>query len=300
MNPMGSLSALNDPEGARIADSLPSVIDAHVHLFPDELFAAIWAWFDQYAWPIRYKLNSLQVIEFLVSRGIDRIVGLHYAHRPGVARYLNLYMASLCKSCPQLIGTATIFPGEKNAAEILKHGFQLGLAGVKLHSHVQFFSMDSPEMHEIYEICSEYEKPLIIHVGREPKSPVFDYKRDPYEICGAEKVEPVLKQYPDLKVLVPHLGADEYEAFSNLINDYDNLWLDIAMVMADYLPDTNPPRLSGMRLDRVWYGTDFPHIPYAWDRELNRLCSMGFPESDLALILGGNALTLFSSEELNS
>ncbi|MBI5251258.1 MAG: amidohydrolase [Desulfomonile tiedjei] len=290
---IGSLSALDDKEGTQIPGSLPTVIDAHVHLFPDELFAAIWAWFDKFAWPIRYKLDSQGVIEFLLSRGIDRIVGLHYAHRPGIARHLNRYMASLCKSCPQLIGTATIFPGEKADRDILEEAFQMGLAGVKLHSHVQFFSMDSPEMHEIYEICSEYQKPLIMHVGREPKSPVFNYKTDPYEICGADKVEPVLKGYPNLNVIVPHLGADEYAAFAKLIHDYDNLWLDIAMVLADYLPQTNPPKLSEMRSDRVLYGTDFPHLPYAWDRELKRLCALGLSESDLAMVLGGNALSLF-------
>lgn len=294
----GFLAAENDPEGARIPESLPSVIDAHVHLFPQELFAAIWAWFDQFAWPIRYKLTSQQVIEFLLSRGIERVVGLHYAHKPGIARQLNLHMASLCKSCPQLIGTATVFPGEKEARQVLESAFQSGLAAVKLHAHVQSFSLDSPEMHEIYETCSEHRKPLIMHVGREPKSPSFGYRVDPYLICGAQKVEPVLKAYPGLKILVPHLGADEYAAFGKLMEDYDNLWLDIAMVMADYLPDTNPPKLSEMRLDRVLYGTDFPHLPYAWDRELKRLCDLKLNDADLAMILGDNALTLFSDSPI--
>jgi len=66
------------------------------------------------------------------------------------------------------------------------------------------------------------------------------------------------------------------------------------MVMADYLPDTNPPKLSEMRLDRVLYGTDFPHLPYAWDRELKRLCDLKLDDTDLAMVLGGNVSTLFS------
>lgn len=291
---IGSLAGLNDPEGAEIPGGLPPVIDAHVHLFPDELFSAIWSWFDKFAWPIRYKYDSKEVIEFLLSRGVDRIVGLHYAHRPGIARNMNLYMASLCKSCPKLIGSATVFPGEAGARDILDSAFDMGLAAVKLHAHVQFFSMDSTEMHEIYEACCDRRKPLIMHVGREPKSPFFDYKTDPYSICGAAKVETVLRQYPDLKIVVPHLGADEYDAFATLLKNYDNIWLDIAMVLADYLPDTNPPNLSEMRSDRIMYGTDFPNIPYAWDRELNHLCALGLSESDLELVLGGNALKLLT------
>ena len=293
---MGSLSLLNDLEGDRVPESLPPIVDAHVHLFPDELFAAIWSWFDRFAWPIRYKLGSHEVLEFLLSRGVNKVVGLHYAHRPGIAKNLNAYMALLCKSFPQLIGTATVFPGEKDAGEILERAFDIGLAGVKLHSHVQFFSMNSREMHEIYEICSKHGNPLIIHAGKEPRSPVFEYKVDPYEICGAARVEPVLKEYPDLNIVVPHLGADEYDIFGELIRKYDNLWLDIAMVLADYLPDPKPPDFTAMRLDRVMYGTDFPHLPYAWDRELSKLCGLGLDESDLAGVLGGNAMRLFSNE----
>ena len=89
------LPAIGDCEGNHVPPNLPVVIDAHVHLFPDHLFASIWQWFDKFGWPIRYRLNSDGVIEFLLSRGVCHIVGLHYAHRPGVARDLNRYLAEL-------------------------------------------------------------------------------------------------------------------------------------------------------------------------------------------------------------
>lgn len=133
-----------------------------------------------------------------------------------------------------------------------------------------------------------------MHVGREPKNPYFSYKLDPYLICGADKVERVLMAYPDLKVCVPHLGADEFVEYQRLLNNYDNLWLDIAMATADYLPGNSPPSLDEMRIDRIMYGTDFPNIPYAWDRELKRLCRSGLPAESLGLVLGQNAGRLFS------
>jgi len=113
-----SLPALNDTEGAHVPESLPEVIDAHVHLFPDNLLESIWQWFEKYGWPIRYRLRSPQIIEFLLARGVSRIVGLHYAHRPGMARDLNAYMAKLCRRFPRLTGMATVFPGEENACPI--------------------------------------------------------------------------------------------------------------------------------------------------------------------------------------
>jgi len=287
------LPAPGDREGDRIPGDVPFVVDAHVHLFPDSLFEAIWGWFDQFGWPIRYRLSSPQIIEFLLSRGVGHIVGLHYAHKPGIARQLNSYMAKLCGSYPQLTGAATIFPGEEEAAGILKEAFQLGLNAVKLHAHVQGFRLDSAGMHEIYEVCSAFDKPLVMHVGREPKNPYFPYPVDPYLICVAEKVEQVIKDYPKLRICVPHLGADEYAAYSRMIEQYDNLWLDTTMMLADYLP-TTPPPLSGMRVDRIMFGTDIPNIPYAWDREIRKLRQMDLPTESLDLILAKNALEFFS------
>ena len=286
------LPAINDPEGERVPEYLPLIVDAHVHLFPDRLFTSVWQWFDQFGWPIRYKLRAPDVLEFLLSRGVRHIVGLHYAHKPGVARELNAYMTNLCSLYPQLTGTATVFPGEEDATGILKDAFELGLSGVKLHSHVQCFDMNSEGMHEIYEVCVAYDRPLVMHVGREPKIPAYDC--DPHLLCSAAKLEEILKDYGKLRVCVPHLGADEFVAYQKMLEQYDNLWVDTTMTLADYLPNANPVPLSDMRVDRIMYGTDFPNIPYAWDRELKRLCELGLPEESLVLILGENAVRFFS------
>ncbi|UCF95775.1 MAG: amidohydrolase [Desulfobacterales bacterium] len=290
------LPFLGDTEGASVPASLPAVIDAHVHLFPDALFASIWQWFERFGWPIRYKLKAPEVVDFLLGRGIDQVIALHYAHKPGVARQLNAYMADFCRQRARVTGMATVFPGERDARRILEEAFASGLAGVKLHAHVQCFDMNGPAMDEIYQVCMAFDKPLIMHVGREPKSSA--YPCDPYELCRAEKLETVLKTYPGLKVCVPHLGADEFAAYRRMLEKYANIWLDTTMTLADYLPFVSVPQLSAMRADRLIYGTDFPNLPYAWDREIKRLCRLNLPEESLAWILGQNAARLFAIDNL--
>jgi uncharacterized protein len=294
--PSGMLKAplplLRDPEGSGIPESLPRVVDAHVHLFPDGVFASIWQWFDRFGWPIRYKFKANDVVGFLLSRGIGHIIALHYAHRPGVSRELNSHMADLCRRYPQVTGMATVFPGEEKAGDILEEGFSQGLAGVKLHAHVQCFDLAGAGMGEVYEICESSGKPLVMHVGREPKSPA--YHCDPYALCSASKLERVIREHPRLKVCVPHLGADEFSAYLEMIERYDNIWLDTTMMLAEYLPGCTPPHLGGMRPDRIMYGTDFPNIPYAWDRELTRITRLGLPGDSLARILGGNAAEFYA------
>ncbi len=222
-------------------------------------------------------MSATEILEFLFKRGVGHIVGLQYAHKPGIAVELNRFMAKLCRKFPkQLTGMATLFPGEDEAKAILENAFKLGLKGVKLHSHVQHFDMNSSDMDIIYDVCSSHEKPIVMHVSREPKSPA--YKCDPYLLCSADKLEAVIKNYPKLKVCVPHLGVDEYSAYQKLIEKYDNLWLDTTMVLADYFLNHPPPPLIEMRTDRIMYGSDFPNIPYAWDREIKAIQKMNLPK----------------------
>ena len=290
------LPQIMDKEGACLPAGLPLVVDAHVHIFPQGLFTAIWQWFDAHAWSIRYRLSTAGVFDFLLSHGISHIVALQYAHKPGIAAALNRYMAAQCSEYQEKVtGMATIFPGEPDAVAILAEAFDMGLAGVKLHAHVQCFDMNGPEMDPIYELCANVDKPMVMHVGREPKSP--HYACDPYAICRADKLERVIENFPRLRVCVPHLGLDELSAYRHLIEAYDNLWLDTTMALADYFPLPEDIDLSHYRLERVMYGSDFPNIPYAWDRELKKLNQLnlsGLSDDALAWIVHRSAAAFFN------
>lgn len=113
------LPAVDDPEGEGLPADLPPVIDAHVHVFPDPVWPAVHRWFDEHAWPLRYRMRSPEIVRFLLSRGVEAVVALQYAHRPGLAREMNAHMAALCKAEPRVIGLATAYPGEPDAEAIL-------------------------------------------------------------------------------------------------------------------------------------------------------------------------------------
>jgi len=288
--------AVGDEEDDFIPLDLPGIVDAHVHVFPGAVFEALWEWFEKFAWPIRYKGTTSELLEYLFKRGIDHIVALQYAHKPGIARDLNQYMSDLCRKFPgRITGMATVFPGESDAGLILEEAFAAGLGGVKLHAHVQCFDMNSADMEPVYEVCSHRGKPLVMHVGREPKSEA--YMCDPYKLCRAEKLEQVLKSYPDLKICVPHLGMDEYNAYQRMIETYDNLWLDTSVACADFLPTEEVIRFDKMRVDRIMYGSDFPNIPYAWDREIKQIKAAQLSSASLEKIFSENARNFFGIKD---
>ena len=62
-----------------------------------------------------------------------------------------------------------------------------------------------------------------------------------------------------------------------MLGAYPNLHLDTTMVIGGYF--ARQPDLAILRRhpDRILYGTDFPNIPYGWDRELRALRAMKLP-----------------------
>lgn len=283
---------LDDAEGAAVPAGL-TVVDAHVHLFPDGVFEAIWRWFDRHAWPIRYRLHSEAVIAFLQERGVSRFCALHYAHKPGLAALLNRYVAELAASHRDVvIPLGTVMPGEPDAEGVVREALgPLGLRGIKLHCHVQRMGADDPRIDVVYAHCQDAGVPVVIHAGREPSSPAYGV--DTRALCAAGQIERVLQRFPRLKLVVPHLGADEFAEYLALVDRYENLWLDTTMAIAGYFPGELPETLFPGRASRLLYGTDFPNLPYAWDRELHRLLAAVPAPREREAVLSGNALRLF-------
>lgn len=284
------LAGLDDPEGDAVPAGL-AVVDAHVHLFPPGVFQALWKWFEAHAWPVRYRLEAEGVVEFLVTRGVRRFCALHYAHKPGMARALNRFVREVADAHSQVIPLGTVFPGEPDAAEIVREALgPLGLRGIKLHCHVQRLAADDPRLDAVYAVCEEVGRPVVIHAGREPASPAYGV--DTRALLGASQVERVLQRYPRLTLVVPHLGADEFDAYAALLDRHENLYLDTTMSITGFFPAGPSPALFPGRAARLLYGTDFPNLPYAWDRELHAVLR-AVPASQRHAILAGNALRLF-------
>jgi hypothetical protein len=99
---------------------------------------------------------------------------------------------------------------------------------------------------------------------------------------------------------VPHLGFDEISEYRRLVEKYDTLWLDTTMVLTDYFPLGGAIELGGYRLDRIMYGSDFPSIPYAWDRELKWLRESSLSSDSLEWVLHKSASIFFNLDLLPS
>lgn len=268
------------------------LVDAHVHLFPPRVFEAIWSWFRTHAWPIRYEYQAQEILRYLEQQHVERFFALHYSHGLGMARATNAFVTEMARRSPRIVPFGTVLPGEPEAQAIVTESLDdLGHAGLKLHCHVQKVAPDDPRMFPIYEALSRRGKVLVLHAGREPASPAYAF--DCRGLCGVEPVARVLARYPDLKLVVPHLGQDEWREFLSLCRESRSLYLDTAMAVGGYLTEDRPSREDLLPVaDRILFGTDFPNLPYAWARERDWLMALGLPEPALRAVLHDNALRL--------
>lgn len=276
----------------RAAGMLQGVTDAHVHLFPEGFYQALWRWFDAHAWNIAFRGTAEQTLAQLHAAGSEHAVALVFAHKPGVARHLNAYLGDLCRSAPQVVGVGTVLPGEPDAVAIAREAIERhGLRGIKLHCHVQKIAIDDPATLAVLAACQAMGVPAVVHAGQEPSSSAYGI--DTHALCSAARTERVLQQLPNLRLVVPHLGADEYAAYFDLLSRHENLYLDTAMACAEYFAVRPDWQQVTRWSHRILYGTDFPIVPYAADRELRVLARRIVDDAALERILRGTAAGLW-------
>jgi predicted TIM-barrel fold metal-dependent hydrolase len=236
------------------------IIDLHTHLMPERLAQAVRAYFRAHLWHPRYAAPTDELVKTLVAAGVSRFVFMAYAHREGMSRSLNHWVANVQTTfAPHAIGFATFHPddGASLVAELADEAFgRLALLGAKLHPQVGRFALDDPRLDPLYERAIARGALLLIHAGRRP---------EPGDNVGARAFARLMRRFPTLKVIVAHAGADEFDAFFDLCGLYEGVYLDTAMVFNRFLGGPPPIERVLEFQDRVVFGSDFPNIPYRWE-----------------------------------
>ncbi|HON63161.1 MAG TPA: amidohydrolase family protein [Desulfomonilia bacterium] len=266
------------------------IIDFHVHLFPDELFEAIWRFFQrEYGLPIVHQLYARECIEYLRERGVNTIVYSNYAHREGVAGSLNEWNLRLLDETDEIYCFVAFHPGDDDALGMIRRVFEHPkVLGCKLHFLVQRFYPHDERLFPLYEEVLAQGKRLLLHVGTGPIG---------NEYVGISHLLKVLKRYPGLKLNIAHMGAFEFIDFFELLKQYPEIHLDTSYC---FLPGSfRMFRMEKSVLEslkgRLLYGSDFPNLFHHRREELNALLGMELSQEFYDRVFRDNALDLLRS-----
>ena len=273
---------------------LPGIIDVHTHFMPARVLNKVWDYFDAAGpkigrpWPITYREAEDERVERLRAYGVLAFSSMLYPHRPEMGAWLNSWSAEFASRHSDCLHTATFYP-EETAGVYVRDALDAGAQVFKSHIQVGEYDPGHPLLDSVWGALSEAQVPTVIHCGSGPVAGDF---------TGPGPVAGVLERFPDLPLIVAHMGMNDYSEFLDLAEKYPNVYLDTTMAFTDFVEESMPfPPSERGRLadlgDKILLGTDFPNIPYPYPHQLEALARLEMGEDWLRAVWHGNAARLF-------
>ena len=125
---------------------IPGLYDVHVHFLPAKIMAKVWEQFDTAGpligrpWPITYRGSDDERVAQLRALGVRRFSALSYAHKPGIAGFLNDWARDFAQRVPECLHSATFYP-EPSAADYVADGIDEGVEIFTIHVQVGNFDV---------------------------------------------------------------------------------------------------------------------------------------------------------------
>lgn len=267
---------------------MPGAIDIHTHFLPESVMRSVWDYFGraevEYGrpWPIVYRWPERMRVQHLRDMGVRHFPALSYAHRPGMARWLNQWSAQFAKETPGCLRSGTFFP-ESGVEAYMGQAVADGLQVAKVHLQVGDFDPRDPLLDGVWPLLAEAGVPVVVHCGSAPL---------PGRFTGVGPIRAVIDRHPSLRVVIAHMGAGEFDEFFALVRQRPGLYLDTTMALTDFMEQITPfprhllPDLRALAGDgRVLLGTDFPNIPYPYAHQIEALQRAGLTDSELAVVV---------------
>jgi uncharacterized protein len=272
---------------------LPGLADVHVHFLPPPVMARVWEHFDAAGpllgrpWPINYRSSDDDRVATLRELGVRWHGALPYAHRPGIATYLNEWAAEFAERTPGCLRCATLYP-EPGVVEEVSRRVGEAVQLFKVHVQVGDFDVRDPLLDPVWGLLAEAGTPVVVHAGSGPV---------PNRHTGPGPMAELLARHPRLGAIIAHLGAPEYAEFVGLAERYERVHLDTTMAFTDFFEAAAPvprsllPRLADLG-DRILLGSDFPNIPYAYAHQLDALDRLELGDDWLRAVCWHNPVSL--------
>ena len=272
---------------------VPGLYDVHVHFLPPRVMEKVRAQFDAAGpligrpWPLVYRGDDDERVAQLRALGVRRFTALPYAHRPGIAEFLNDWAAGFAEATPGCLSSATLYP-EDGVEKYVEQRVESGTRVFKVHVQVGDFDLADPLLDRAWGTLADAGTPVVIHANSGPVG---------NEHTGPGPLRALLERFPRLTVVIAHMGAPEYDGFLSIAEDFERTHLDTTMAFTDFFEEMAPfprdllPRLAALQ-PKVLLGSDFPNIPYPFAHQLEALAGLGLGEDWLRAVCWDNGYRL--------
>lgn len=233
------------------------IIDCHVNIWnPEDMSAAFQAQqkrIRERGIPGEADADTLAHQMQDVDRAI--IFTLSYGDTIGVSGSDETTADAVRRYPDKFVGFAYLDPRREDYMERLRYAVEeLGLVGVKYGPIYNGVALDDPRMTPVYEYCVEHDLPLTMHMGT-------TYTRlYRAELGRPIHVEDVALRYPDLKLIMAHMGHPWYEDCVIVARKQPNVYAEISAIYYRQWQFYNVMMTiqEYQIADKVFFGSDYP------------------------------------------
>jgi len=204
---------------------------------PDEWYKKVW---DS---PIeRYFELAAGIVDKAVIQGINMPKSL------GITVPSDYIVEAVKRYPDKLAWCCAVNPTERDAAkEVERCVKELGAVGVgELGCGYQYFYADDERCLPVYKKAQELGVPVFIHAGPSQS------RRHRLIYDDVSRVDEVAINFPDLKIVIAHMGYYRYEEALHIVQKHDNVFADVSWL----------PAIAG--LDRTVLPRYLPQVQFPW------------------------------------
>jgi uncharacterized protein len=183
------------------------------------------------------------------------VFALRYGDSVGIESDDETTAAAVKAHPEKIVGFAYADPRRKDCMELLRHAIEdLGLKGVKFGPIYNGVALSDPRLEPVYEYCQKNNIPLTMHMG------TTFARNAPVDMGRAIHVEPVALKYPDLTMVLAHMGHPWYGDCIAVTRKQPNVFCEVSALF--YRPWQYYNILIEAQeykiIDKIFFGTDFP------------------------------------------
>ena len=226
-------------------------MDAHIHILPDAVHEAnpnaedVWRYADlkQY----RSMMDELHIEKAIIMPLNDSwlmsmeftVHAVHQNLRAMKNQYPDKFYA--------FADVDTRNTPAQSVDAIIQAIDSYGLDGIKIHPNNTGIALDDAYNNPIFTLAQQRHIPIAIH----------SYPNEEHDVSATERIVKVAERYPDLKLIVSHMGGSQWARLRSI-----GCYVDMSAILPDYvrtfgIAKTNEI-LRAFGVDRLLFATDYP------------------------------------------
>ncbi len=226
-------------------------MDAHIHILPDAVHEAnpnaedVWRYADlkQY----RSMMDELHIEKAIIMPLNDpwlmsmefTVHAVHQNLRAMKNQYPDKFYA--------FADVDTRNTPAQSVDAIIQAIDSYGLDGIKIHPNNTGIALDDAYNNPIFTLAQQRHIPIAIH----------SYPNEEHDVSATERIVKVAERYPDLKLIVSHMGGFQWARLRSI-----GCYVDMSAILPDYvrtfgIAKTNEI-LRAFGVDRLLFATDYP------------------------------------------